>query len=256
MEIWTHWLSLSSQIALGFLGAVVSLLNEWAGKHKVLLLLSFAVLVLTSTIATHQEWVDAAREKATAETKLSDSLSKLNERTEESTRMTALNTQLQQTLLGSNETIRTLSQQNFDQLTGGPSYPVLTPLPTLSEPNTFRFFVSVVGENTIWDVSYRVTAGPPPYDPTQEELAKLLAGQGWETLGTLNPGQGRPLNYLIRPSLDSVSVWTVSVLARNGSTVHFVEMRFNREGNYWENQFTIRKGSTVLRTQPWRRLGG
>ena len=57
----------------------------------------------------------------------------------------------------------------------------------------------------------------------------MLAGQGWTTVGTLNPGQGKPLSYVVLPSIDGAeSAWTVNVMARNGSTIQFLEMRFNR----------------------------
>jgi len=250
----SDWLSVCLTLVggiVGFLGLFVSVKPQWAMRHSNLLAGTFAIL----TLLVVSLGIIQTRRLGQASAGLAGSLERLRESSEEIARVQRLNTELQQRLLESNDTIRTLSQQNLDQLTGGSSYPIITPLPTLTEPNTFRLVMSIVGENTLWDVSYRVTEGRPPYKPTREELARLIAGQGWNTVGMLNPGQGRPLNDVIHPSVDGVSAWTINVTARNGSTVHFLEMRFNGDQNHWERQFTIRKGNSVLRTKPWHRFG-
>jgi len=107
-----------SQLLLVLLGAVVSLQEDWAKRHRALVLAAFAVLGCIGLIATAKR----GSETATANQYLANSLGSLGDSTKEISRMTTLNTQLQEKLLQSSSAIAGLSKDNLNTITGGASY--------------------------------------------------------------------------------------------------------------------------------------
>ena len=121
--MWAEWfnpsyISAGTQFLLAFLGIFISLQEDWAKKHKVLVFLIFLIPAIVGVIAS----IQSERKTATAETDLKTSLGNINKSTKEIERLTALNTKLQERLLTSNKAITTLAQQSIDTTTGGDSF--------------------------------------------------------------------------------------------------------------------------------------
>src|ERR1700687_609520 len=93
------------------------------------------------------------------------------------------------------------TNQVLQNLTGGESYPEIVVIPATGEPSgDMRFAFSVNGSSPLYEVSYKVISGRPPYLPTKESMAEALAGIGWTHLGELHPKVIRPLNEIVHPS--------------------------------------------------------
>jgi hypothetical protein len=124
------WLLAASiaQLLLILLGAVVTLQEEWVKQHKKLLLVAFAVLGCAGFIATAKQGGESAATNA----KLADTLGQLSTATTGISRMTALNTELQNRLLQQSDIIIDLSKQNISTVTGGDSfcYVSFSPIPS------------------------------------------------------------------------------------------------------------------------------
>jgi len=155
-----RWLFIAAlaQLLLVLLGAVVSLQEGWAKRHRYLVLSAFAMLGFIGLVATAKQ----GGESATANAKLAGSLDKLGDSTKEISRMTVLNTALQQRLLDSSKSVASLAQQNINAVTGGRGYPIVTPLTALpvKSQNTLALQIFVVGENALMDVQYRILRRP------------------------------------------------------------------------------------------------
>lgn len=114
------WLTAAAvaQIVLVIAGAVVTLHEVWAKRHRLPLLLTFAAAGLVGLVATVNQGVRSGESDA----KLSASLDNLGKAASEITRMTTLNTALQQKVLDQGKTISDLAKKSIDVTTGADSY--------------------------------------------------------------------------------------------------------------------------------------
>lgn len=104
------------------LGVLVSLQENWVKRHKILVVVIFAILGIAGLFASMVESSRAA--KASAE--LSSKIGSLAESSKEQTRLSLLNTDLQQRLLKQSDTISKLSERNIGEASGGDSYCYVT----------------------------------------------------------------------------------------------------------------------------------
>ena len=114
------WLLASAiaQLFLLVLGLVVTLQEEWAKKHKWILIGAFVVFGGIAFVATMIQ----GRSSAKAATDLAVSLQKLSAASIETQRQTALNTKLQGQLVSQSNTITDLANRNIASVTGGDSF--------------------------------------------------------------------------------------------------------------------------------------
>jgi hypothetical protein len=106
------WIAAVTQLLLVILGATVSLQDEWAKKHKVMILIFFIVLGVTGLWATLVQSARSVREATEASGKLSTALGTLGTSTLEISRMTTLNTKLQGQLIAQSEALVVLTKLN------------------------------------------------------------------------------------------------------------------------------------------------
>ncbi len=202
--MWT-WASALSQIALTILGVVVSIEQDWAKRHRILVLVSFFMFGAVGVIATNQQASESARETTAANTALSTGLTNLQRSTEEITRLQGLNTQLQQKLLDSSSEINQLSKQNIETVTGGDSFCY-----AFIKASWPYFSVVHRGKYPLYDVNIRVvdvekfeTIRPPvsPTAPklTDDEFQKALLGVTIN-IGTLFPNASIMARSSVFPS--------------------------------------------------------
>ena len=117
------WLLASalSQLALLILGVVVTLQEQWATRHKTLLVFTFSVFGIVALVTTLKQGADSARANAD----LTTSLSQLGKASIQIQHAGELNTKLQEKLLTQSTTITELSKENILAVTGGNSYAVI-----------------------------------------------------------------------------------------------------------------------------------
>jgi hypothetical protein len=162
------WLLIStvSQLFLAVLGAVMSLHEELAKRYRGVLLSLFVALGILSVYATIQQSSKSAGETAAANAKFEQSLENIDKSTQEITRLTGLNTTLQEQLLISNKTITNLAQQSIDTTTGGDSFCYL------SINNHYPYVVAVhQGKYPLYGIVARVV------DLTKVNNSKLTRGE-------------------------------------------------------------------------------
>src|SRR5205807_783797 len=114
MSSWVLYLSAALPLLLGFMGVLIALREDWAKKHRRLVIGAFAVVsILGFYVAVRQiresiKAEEAANRRADeANEKLHDSMDRLgkqggdlNSKTDEIRRVESLNTELQNKLLG------------------------------------------------------------------------------------------------------------------------------------------------------------
>ncbi|MGB0014762.1 MAG: hypothetical protein WBQ03_24425 [Candidatus Sulfotelmatobacter sp.] len=102
------WMSLVIQFLLALGGAGVALAEDWAKKHRWSLLSCFAVFGLLGMGVTAKQATNAAKDA----TKLTSALGDVETETNETGRLTKLNTELQQRLITQSEMIVFLAEKN------------------------------------------------------------------------------------------------------------------------------------------------
>lgn len=112
------WLSLLVQFALTLLGAIIAIKEEWAKNHQKSVILLFVVLGVAGMGITAKQAFKGSADS----TNLSNALTNLRTSTQEISRITSLNTDLQQTLLTQGKTLTDLAKQNIASVTGGDSF--------------------------------------------------------------------------------------------------------------------------------------
>lgn len=126
------WLTASAIIQLvpAVLGAVVTLHEDWAKRHRVPILVVFVVAAIIGLLTTVRQGINSGEASA----KLSSSLDNLGKATEEISRVTSQNTELQEKLLKQGQTIADLANRNIDlskesidAVTGGGTYCYIVP---------------------------------------------------------------------------------------------------------------------------------
>jgi hypothetical protein len=195
------------QLLLMGLGAYVSIETDWAKRNRTLVLLMFATLGISGTIATIIASARQAREQATANSKLANSLDKLNEGSlkiaEQTREISALNhdnLQLQKQLLDSNSEIRRLASVMVGATTGGDSFAYVIPSVGLpSDP--VRLILRNQGRYPLQGVSVDIrelSLDGMSREPLHTAPITLAAGAVWPMTETLRaPETGTTLWQLV-----------------------------------------------------------
>ena len=229
-------LSAVAQLLLVLLGAVVSLSENWARRHKFPLLALFLVLGIVSMSTT----LFQASRSAAATTKLDDSLTRINNSAAEIRRVQMLNTELQGRLLASSRTIAELSRQNLATVTGGTSFCYVAF--TLFSPTGARAVAIHQGKFPIYDVNARVvdlnkfrarqTAGQ------RESADEVLAGDAILEIGNLSPQSAKTLSYI--KFTDPVRQnFNIFFSAMNGFWAE--EIRLRKIGDDWVHAIRVQR---------------
>jgi hypothetical protein len=212
------WIAAITQLLLVLLGAIVSLQEEWAKRHKVMVLCFFAALGIGGLWATIAQAAKSARETTEASGKLGTALTNLGTSTTEIARMTTLNTQLQGKLLDASGTITSLARENIAYMTGGDSFCYVNFSPYSANGN-IELWLHERGKHHLQNVSIRVV------DLEETELMRKgaytasLKDKYEETFSIpfLARGTSRgPLNHYPLPPNVTTKSYNVFVMAPNG----------------------------------------
>jgi hypothetical protein len=158
------WIAAITQLLLVLLGTIVSLQEESAKRHKILILICFAMLGIGGLWATIVQSSKSAQDA----TKLGTALSDLDKSTNDIARMTSLNTQLQGKLLDSSGIIANLARQNIAYVTGGDSFCYLM-LSTTTLNGTVEPSLIQSGRNHVFNIGIRIV-----------DIAELASGRNSE----------------------------------------------------------------------------
>lgn len=159
MDVYTKYLdrflciAAAMQLFSALLGAVVSVHDDWAKRHRALVLALFAALGVIGMIATIAQSVKSTREAEAAEGHLSGSLHELAGATAETNRVAKLNTALQGKLLHQNDVISGLAEKSVNSVMGGTGYCYLVHYPPDDDSGTFT--VVQQGEFPIYEIHVR-----------------------------------------------------------------------------------------------------
>lgn len=152
-------LSTATQLALGMLGAVVSVANDWTQRHRTSVLLSFFALTVVGSIASNKSAEQNAAMVAKAQENLNQSLKETNELSkkgvelqQKTAELQQLNTQLQQQLIEQNKTVERLARIGISTATGGDSYAYVS-----VEVNLGLLVLTHQGRYPLSDISIRIT---------------------------------------------------------------------------------------------------
>jgi len=116
------YISAGAQVFSSFLGAIVSLSPDFSKRQKIGVLASFAMLGIIGAYATIQQSARSSKDTSEANTKLGLSIDALRASSEESARLTRLNSQLQGNLIDSSRQLASLTRKNYSIVSGGHSF--------------------------------------------------------------------------------------------------------------------------------------
>jgi hypothetical protein len=267
----SFWVAVS-QLVLVLMGVGIALHEDWAKRHRFLVLTAFIVAGFVGLYLTRQqsrqslqEVAEAQRQAAEANAKLSNTLERINNQsvqignqTGEIQRVQGLNTDLQNKLLGqsgqllnSSRQISELSKEAINTTTGGESFCYMyLDWHTLDHP--FPVFMSL-GKQPLYDVHARVT-DLKNFDAAMKRphsLAEILGLQ--IDVGDLTPTLAKmQFDKTIPLSDPERADFNIFFDARNGSWNEFLRMR--KVGNGWVEAIQVsrdvfhKKGKTTVKT--------
>ena len=191
------------------LGVRVSLANEWAKKYRGLVFTLFTLLGLVGLLASAQSAFNAA----TANNKLSKSLTDLKTSSEEIVRVQGLNTKLQVRLLELNATLARLAKENIATVTGGDSFAYAW------IQDRFPYFgVVAQGKYPLYDLNVRIV--------DLEEAKKRSNFLGTSiSFGEIVPGISRLQDIKFEFGNSESRSFNIFFSARNGSWVQLLRLR-------------------------------
>jgi hypothetical protein len=247
----SFWVAVS-QLALVLMGVWIALHEDWAKRHRFLVLTAFIVAGFAGLYMTRQqsrqsgEDVAAAqRQAAEANTKLSNTLEKINNQsnqigsqTGEISRVQSLNTELQNKLLGqsgqlidSSKQISDLSKEAINTTTGGESFCYMYVDTNTITGRAFPVFITL-GKQPLYEVHARVA------DINAEDAILKRPHTINEMLGIqVNVGELSPITAKMQfdqviPLSDPSRVdFNVFFDARNGTWTELLRMR--KVGKNW-----------------------
>lgn len=176
--------------------------------------------------------IKQSKETATANAKLSGTLGSLSASSAEISRVTSLNTNLQEKLLGQTSQISQLAEESFRNITGANSFPYVAPQPA-PYPGPVSLFVWDHGKYMLNGVSLKIESmdNPNPFTPAID-------------VGVLHNGWGRPLSTVIQPNPDAKSgedIWTIEMYTQSDVFTEIVHFRKSADSKWWANKFWVQK---------------
>ncbi len=130
-----------------------------------------------------------------------------------------------------------IAEEGVNSLTGGDSYLTVLPIPAFpanaTNAGAYRLMVFVTGNYTIWDVRVEMAE-------TSDALKFYQDGNTPQsiTLGAVSSTYASPLGPIIHPSQDKVTTYYFWVWSRSRPTVETLQIRFNHDGQRWEEAWT------------------
>ncbi len=217
-----------AEFVLMLLGAVVALQEDWAKAHRWWILAAFAVVGMSGMYAT----MKTAQQSAVANSKLSTSIAQLRDSTAEISRVTALNTSLQEKLLGQSSSIAKLAEESFRTITGADSFPYIAPQPA-TYPGPVPLFVWDHGKYMLNGVTLTIRRSDD-FNFFQTPL----------DIGILHPGWGKPLSTAILPKPDpktGIDIFLVDMYTQSDFFTEVMHFRRSKDGKYWAYRFWVQE---------------
>jgi hypothetical protein len=230
---------MSPDVILGVVTVIMALLGAAVSLHppeslhapgrwgaKIAYATAFAVLGAVAIVSVIRQ----SKETAILNQNLSNSLGNLGRSTQEISRVTGLNTALQEKLLGQGARISTLAEESFKTITGANSFPYVAPQPT-TYPNPVALFVWDRGKYMLTGVTLTIRRADdfsyyqPPLD-----------------LGILHPGWGKPLSEAILPKPDPKTgedIYLIDMYTQSDTFTEVVHFRKSRDGKSWAFKFWV-----------------
>lgn len=115
----------------------------------------------------------------------------------------------------------TRAQENLNHMTGGKTYPVISPvpIPVKNTTNTFRLAIHAVGDSPLFDVNVVLSKLPLPATASATDFVTDMALPYMTTLYTsasLSPNRGELLVPTVTVSENGQSDFVITTMARNG----------------------------------------
>jgi hypothetical protein len=222
------WILVSgSQFLLMILGVITKgHYEEWAKRHKGLVLVFFLCLGVIGLFGTIWQAAKSSREAAESRATLQN----LQNSTKEVRRVQELNTELQKKLLASTDTIKNLAQQNIDTLLGGDSFCYVEV--GYAGGDLLEAFILGKGKNPVTCGSIRIV----DLDLFKGALAMGDIGKAERSfsfpLPTRYTGLSKPL-YRIKLTPDTVSKrFNIFIMATNGHFTGLLRLRRRDDGGW------------------------
>jgi len=241
-------ISIGSQVLLVVMGVLVALHEDWAKRHRWIVIGAFAAVGLVGFYTAVRDNRELTKERIQSEAKadaanakLSDSMERLGTQTGEVKRdegeikrIAGLNTELQNKLLGqsgqlldSSKRISDLSKQAIETTTGGESFCYMY-MEMYTNPGPFPTFIHE-GNEPLYNVHVRISDLHKEHAPT---LAQFFKNEIIFTVGDLAPTSTKMEIDQIIPLSDSPHQdFNVFFDARNGYWDENLRMR--KVGNNW-----------------------
>jgi hypothetical protein len=192
--------------------------------------------------------IKQSKEAAIANQNLSNAIGNLETSTREISRVTGLNTSLQQKLLGQSERINTLAEESFKTITGANSFPYIAPQPAEYQQPVTLF---------VWDHGKYMLTG---VTLTIRRLNDFSFYQPPVDVGILHPGWGKPLAMALVPQPDPKTgedIFSIEMYTQSESFTEVVHFRKSKDGKHWAFQFWVAQhkcGKTVEKPTPTQKL--
>src|SRR5712692_5164946 len=219
------WLGVVT-VFMAVLGGIVSAHAPNKPWHKV------AYVILFVMVGAASVWliIRISNENVAANAGLSSALSDLSVSTKEIARMAALNTSLQEKLLGQDARISKLADESFKNITGADSFPYIAPQPA-PYPGPIPLFV--------WDHGKYMLTG---VTITIRRDNDFNFYQSPVDVGTLHLGWGKPLPVAIMPKPDEKTgedIYLADMYTQNGFFTEVMHFRKSKDGKYWASKFWV-----------------
>jgi hypothetical protein len=219
------WLGIDL-VALALIGILISLRGPVSFLEKIGYVSICILLALLGVKLTFQQ----SNETSKAQKDLSDTLEHVATSTEETKRITALNTQLQGQLLDQSNTISKLAEESFRTIIGADSFPYVSPQPA-SYPGPVPLFV--------WDHGKYMLTGVTLTIHKSNDLNYYVEPID---LGILHPGWGKPLSVALQPKPDAETgrdSFMVDMYTQSDFLTEVIEFRKSKDGKFWANRFWV-----------------
>jgi hypothetical protein len=219
-------------VFMAVLGGLVSAHAPTKLRHKI----SYAILFLVAGAASVVLVVKISNENVSASKGLTDALDRLKDSTNEISRMTALNTQLQAKLLDSSKSIAELSKENLEQITGAKGYCYVFPIIHPADAPAFPLTVMNGTNYSVFDVTIDVTPQIVAGDK-QEQIAEKLNKTVSVFLGNVSPHYARQIGVMIPVRKDIDNRFHVSLFSRSSIFSEVLVVSWNN--GYWHTDWEL-----------------
>lgn len=174
--------------------------------------------------------IKQSKETAIASAGLRGALTNIDKSTKEITRVTSLNTKLQEKLLGQDSRISELAQESFRTITGANSFPYLSPQPA-DYPNAVPL--------VIWDNGKYMLTG---VTVSIRHAGDYSFYQAPIDIGVLHPGWGKQLSVMLVPRPDPKTgedIFWADFYTQSSFYTEVIHVRRGHDGKSWAYQFWV-----------------